>query len=177
MVNKAAVIATLIIFALIGLLLALSFHFYGDSVEAKGKVSQLQSDNALQAQTVSTQAFNFQRSNQIASAAQQYGVQITGKSQEKEIEYRTILKSEPACDLPIPTVISDSLYDYANRLRASAMHSDTGQPIAAAVSATTSRRITYCQTVLWIEPLLTLIDTANAQLEGIRKIENLRAKQ
>lgn len=176
MVNKAAVIATLIIFALIGLLLALSFYFYGDSVEAKGKVSQLQSDNALQAQTVVTQVFNFQRSNQIANAAQQYAVQITGKSQEREIEYRTILKSEPTCNLPVPTVISDSLYNYANRLRASAMHTDTGQPIAAAVGATTSRRITYCQAVLWIDPLLTLIDQGNSQLAGIRQHEEARKK-
>lgn len=176
MVNKAAVIATLIILVLVVLLLALAFHFYGVSVEANGKVSQLQSDNALQAQTVATQAFNFQRSNQIAGAAQQYAVQITGKSQETEIEYRTILKSEPTCDLPIPTVISDSLYNYANRLRASAMHTDTGQPVAAAVSATTSRRITYCQAVLWIDPLLTLIDQANSQLAGIRQHEEARQK-
>ena len=176
MVNKAAVIATLIIFLLIGLLLALAFHFYGVSVEAKGKVSQLQSDNALQAQTVATQAFNFQRSNQIAGAAQQYAVQITGKSQEREIEYRTILKSEPTCALSIPADIANSLYDYAYRLRASAMHSDTGQPITAAVSATTSRRITYCQAVLWIDPLLTLIDQANSQLAGIRQHEEARQK-
>jgi len=176
MVNKAAVLATLIILALIGLLLALAFHFYGVSVEAKGKVSQLQSDNALQAQTVAKQAFNFQRSNQIASTAQQYAVQIAGKSQEREIEYRTILKSEPTCALPIPTDIANSLYSYAGRLRTSAMHPDTGQPTAAAVSATTSRRITYCQAVLWIDPLLTVIDQANSQLDGIRQIEEARQK-
>jgi len=176
MLNKVAVIATLIILALIGLLLALAFHFYGAFVEANAKVDQLQSDNALQAQTVATQAFNFQRSNQIARAAEQYAVQKTGKSQEREIEYRTILKSEPTCALPIPAGIADSLYDYANRLRASAMHSDTGQPIGAAVSATTSRRITYCQAVFLIDPLLTLIDQGNSQLAGIRQIEEARQK-
>jgi len=176
MINKAAVIATLIIFLLIGLLLALAFHFYGVSVEAKGKVSQLQSDNALQAQVVATQVFNFQRSNQITSAAQQYAVQITGKSQEREIEYRTILKSEPTCALPIPAGIANSLYDYANRLRSSAMYADSSQPVKAAVSATTSRRITYCQAVLWIDPLFTLIDQGNNQLAAIKQIEEARQK-
>jgi len=158
----------------IALMIFLAFHFYGKSVEAKGQVSQLQSDNALQSETISTQAFNFQRANQIAGAAQLYAVQIVGKSQETEIEYRTILKAEPTCALPIPTDIANGLYDYANRLRSSAMYADSSQPVKAAVSATTSQRITYCQAVLWIDPLLTLIDQGNNQLAAIKQIEDER---
>lgn len=174
MINKLAVIAVLIVFGLIGALLWLSFHFHGVAVKAEGQISQLQSDNALQAQTVAAQAFNFQLSNQIAGTVQQYAVKVTADSQEREIEYRTIIKSEPTCALLIPTAISDSLYEYTNRVRASAMHADTGQPAATVASATSSRRITYCQAVLWIDPLLTLIDQGNSQLAGIRQIEEAR---
>ncbi len=177
MINYFRVCVTAIIVGFISVMIFLAFHFYGNSIEAKGQVSQLQSDNTLQSETISTQAFNFQRSNQIAGAAQQYAVQIIGESQEREIEYRTILKTEPTCALPIPADIANGLYDYANRLRSSAMYTDSSQPVKAAVSATTSKRITYCQAVLWIDPLLTLIDQGNKQLAAIRQIEETRAAQ
>jgi len=72
--------------------------------------------------------------------------------------------------------IAHSLLGYTNRLRASAMYPDSNQSTKTAVSATSSQRITYCQAVLWIEPLLTLIDQGNNQLESIKKIEAGRLK-
>lgn len=175
MLNKIAVALTALVLAMIAILMWAAFHFYGTSVKADGKVTQLQSDNDLQALTISTQSLNFQRSNQIASTADQYAVKITGDSQEREIEYRTILKTEPTCALPIPADIANGLYDYANRLRSSAVYADSSQPVKAAVSATTTQRITYCQAVLWIDPLLTLIDQGNSQLAAIKQIEETRA--
>lgn len=175
MVNKIAVALTALVLAIIAILMWAAFHFYGTSVEADGKVSQLQSDNDLQTLTISTQSLNFQRSNEIAAAADKYAVKITGDSQEREIEYRTILKTETTCALPIPADIANGLYDYANRLRSSAMYADSSQPVKTAVSATTSQRITYCQAVLWIDPLLTLIDQGNSQLAAIKQIEETRA--
>ncbi|MBU9815483.1 hypothetical protein J1781_11535 [Rahnella sp. C60] len=172
--SKAAVVGGLVITSVIAVLLALAFHFHANAVKSEGKADQLQSDNNLQALTISTQAFTFQRSNEIAGAAQKYAVKIIGDSQEKEIEYRTILKTEPSCTLPIPADVANGLYDYANRLRSSAMYADTSQPVKAAVSATTTKRITYCQAVLWIDPLLTLIEQANNQLAGIRQIDDER---
>lgn len=177
MINKIAVALTSLVLAIIAILMWVAFHYYGTSVKADAKVNQLQSDNNLQTLTIAAQSLNFQRSNQIASMADQYAVKITGDSQEHEIEYRTILKTEPTCALPIPADIANGLYDYANRLRSSAMYTDSSQPVKAAVSATTSQRITYCQAVLWIDPLLTLIDQGNKQLAAIRQIEETRAAQ
>lgn len=164
--------------AFTALMIFLSFHFYGKSVEAKGQVSQLQSDNALQSETISTQAFNFQRANQIAGAAQLYAVQIVGKSQEREIEYRTIIKSDPASGKCVDSAVADRLLGYTNSLRASAMHTDTSQP-AAKSSPTTSTgcRLTYGQAVYWIDPLLTTIDQLNNQLDGIKRAEEARNVQ
>lgn len=175
MVNKIAVVLTSLILAIIAILLWAAFHFYGVSIKTDEKVNQLQSDNDLQTLTIATQSLNFQRSNEIAATANNYAVKITGDSQEREIEYRTILKTEQTCALPIPADIANGLYDYANRLRSSAMYTDSSQPVKAAISATTSQRITYCQAVLWIDPLLTLIDQGNSQLAAIKKIEETRA--
>ena len=177
MLNWFRVAVTAFAAAFIALMIFLAFHFYGKSVEAKGQVSQLQSDNALQSDTISTQAFNFQRSNQIAGAAQLYAVQIAGKSQEKEIEYRTIIKRDPAGAKCVDSVVADRLLEYTNSLRASAMHTDTSQPAAKNTpSAPTGCRLTYGQAVYWIDPLLTTIDQLNNQLDGIKQTEEARQK-
>ena len=175
MFNWFRIAVTVFAAVFIALMIFLAFHFYGKSVEAKGQVNQLQSDNALQTETISTQAFNFQRSNQIAGAAQLYAVQIVGKSQEREIEYRTIIKRDPASGKCVDSAVADRLLEYTNSLRASAMHTDTSQPAAKNTTATsTGCRLTYGQAIYWIDPLLTTIDQLNNQLDGIRQIDSTR---
>jgi len=177
MINYFRVCVTAIIVGFISVMIFLAFHFYGNSIEAKGQVSQLQSDNALQSETISTQAFNFQRSNQIAGAASQYAVQIIGESQEREIEYRTIIKRDPVSGKCVDSYVADRLLKYTNSLRASAMHTDTGQPTAKSPpAASTACRLTYGQAVYWIDPLLTTIDQLNNQLDGIKQADEARQK-
>lgn len=173
--SRIVIVVSLFAAAVIALLLTLAFHFHGNAVKSDEKAKQLQSDNNLQALTISAQAFTFQRSNEIAGAAQQYAVQIIGDSQEKEIEYRTILKTEPTCSLLIPDDIAHGLLEYTYRLRTSAMHTDTSNiNSTSAGTVTTSGTLTYCQAVLWIDPLLTAIDEANNQLARIRQFDKER---
>ncbi len=149
-----------------------------DKYQAELSTSQqLRNDNALQSSTIATQAFQFNRFNQIADIAGQHAMSITAAAQEKEIEYRVILKSEPTCNLNIPAAISGRLLEYTNSLRASAVHPDTGKSDSASYDAATSGPLTYCQAVLWIDPLLMTIDKANSQLAGIREIESSRQGQ
>ena len=63
---------------------------------------------------------------------------------------------------------------YAYRLRSSAMHSDTGRSDEADDRAAAASSMTYCQAVLWIKPLLAVIEKGNNNLAGIRDIESLR---
>lgn len=56
-------------------------------------------------------------------------------------------------------------------LRASAMHTNSGNADATGDSTATASSITYCQAVLWINPLLATIEKANIQLAGIREID------
>ena len=131
----------------------------------------LRSDNSLQGQVIATQAFNFNRFNQVAEHANKLNSLIDTSTEETVIEYREILRREKTCDLPVPADIAGGLLEYAHRLRASAMHTDTSRPDAADDSTAAAGSITYCQAVLWIKPLLAVIEKGNNNLAGIRQIE------
>ncbi|MGQ4856114.1 hypothetical protein [Enterobacter roggenkampii] len=137
----------------------------------------LRSDNTLQGQVIATQAFNFNRFNQVAEHTNRLNSLIDTSTEETVIEYREILRREKTCDLPVPADVAGGLLEYTHRLRASAMHTDSGDADAAGDSATTTSALTYCQAVLWIKPLLAAIEKANNQLAGIREIEKTRASQ
>ncbi|EMM7668232.1 hypothetical protein [Citrobacter freundii] len=131
----------------------------------------LRNDNALQGQVIATQAFNFNRFNQVADNTSRLNSLIDVGSEKTVIEYREILRREKNCDFPVPADIADGLLDHAYRLRASAMYPDPRHPDAAGGDTITASSLTYCQAVLWIGPLLATIEKGNNQLSGIRKIE------
>ncbi|HCU0430142.1 hypothetical protein [Serratia sp. (in: enterobacteria)] len=154
----------------------LAFHFHSNAVKAGEKVKQLQSDNSLQANTIATQAFQFQRANEISNAATQYGINTDVATQGKEIEYRTILKKQPTCDLAVPAAIVGGLLDYTHSLRSRAMSANTGDVDATGAGSTAAGTLTYCQAVLWIDPLLAALDKANNQLLAIRSLDEERKR-
>ncbi|MDM3278291.1 MULTISPECIES: hypothetical protein [Citrobacter] len=137
----------------------------------------LRSDNALQATVITTQAFNFNRFNQVAENASRLNSLIDAGIEKTVIEYREILRYEKNCDLPVPADVAGGLLNYANRLRASSMYSDSGDADATGDSPVASRALTYCQAVLWIKPLLAAIEKANNQLAGIREIEEIKRQR
>ncbi|HCM9478399.1 hypothetical protein [uncultured Enterobacter sp.] len=131
----------------------------------------LRSDNSLQGQVIATQAFNFNRFNQVAEHASRLNSLIDTSTEEIVIEYREILRREKTCDLPVPADVAGGLLKYAHRLRASAMHTDTSRPDAADDRSAAASSMTYCQAVLWIKPLLAVIEKGNNNFAGIRQIE------
>ncbi|MGS3504021.1 hypothetical protein [Citrobacter koseri] len=150
-------------------------------VKSCADVSNIQSDNAvlrndnnLQTQVITSQAFNFNRFNQVAEFTNRNNSLIDAGTEKTVIEYREILRREKTCDLPVPADVAGGLLEYAHRLRTSAMHSDSGNADAAGDSSSTASTLTYCQAVLWIKPLLATIEKANNQLAGIRQIEQER---
>ncbi|WP_440482496.1 hypothetical protein [Serratia marcescens] len=151
-------------------------YYQGKSEKLESTVKQLQSDNNLQTATIATQALHFQRANEISNAAIQYGIKTDAATQGKEIEYRTILKNQPTCDLAVPATVAGGLLDYTHRLRSRAMSADTGDVDATGAGATASGTLTYCQAVLWIDPLLAALDKANNQLLAIRRLDRERQK-
>lgn len=137
----------------------------------------LRSDNTLQGQVIATQAFNFNRFNQVAEHANRLNSLIDTSTEETVIEYREILRREKTCDLPVPADVAGGLLEYAHRLRASAMHTDTNRPYAADDRSAAASSMTYCRAVLWIKPLLAVIEKGNNNFAGIREIEQTRASQ
>ena len=109
--------------------------------------------------------------NHAAAANANRSMRIEAKSQEKQIEYRTIIRKEPTCNLYIPQPVSDGLLSHVYAIRESAMRSAPSITDTTGIGTTATRRLTYCQVVEWIEPLLMALDKANEQLIDIRKAD------
>ncbi|WP_426817912.1 hypothetical protein ACP3TC_07565 [Winslowiella sp. 2C04] len=172
--SRTLIICGVAIWLVMTLLSGAAIYYHGQYSVQLGVNEDLQRNNVQQASLIATQSFQFNRFNQIALAAGKYAMTIGGKAQEKEIEYRNIIKTEPTCALAVPDDIAGRLLDYANRLRASAMHADPGIADSSGSRTAPASTLNYCQAVLWIDPLLTAIDQANSQLAGIRNIEHTR---
>ena len=155
----------------------LSVALVRSSSEASNLQSEndvLRSDNSLQGQVIATQAFNFNRFNQVAEHANSLNSLIDTSTEKTVIEYREILRREKTCDLPVPADIAGGLLEYTYRLRASAMHTDSNGPDTTDDRAVATSSMTYCQAVLWIKPLLAVIEKGNNNFAGIRQIEQER---
>ncbi len=172
--RSIALVAVVIVIAVLCILLANS---RSEVATLKSDNGVLRSDNALQGTVIAAQAFNFNRFNQVAENASRLNSLIDASSDNTVIEYREILRREKTCDLPVPADVAGGLLEYTHRLRASAMHTDSGNADAASDGTTSTSSLTYCQAVLWIKPLLAAIEKANNQLAGIREIEKTRASQ
>ena len=143
------------------------------TITSKYQAEKLRADKAegeaeYQGKVIANQALNFNRFNQIAENASRLNSLVDIGHEKTVIKYREVLLREKNCDFPVPVDIAVGLLNYANRLRASALHADSGDIDSAGDRATTPRTLTYCQAVLWINPLLAAIEKANNQLAGVR---------
>lgn len=173
-VNRSVFIAIVTSIVIVAALCILLVNSWFDVATLKSNNDVLRNDNTLQGQVIATQAFNFNRFNQVAENASRLNSLIDAGTEKTVIEYREILRREKTCDLPVPADVAGGLLEYANRLRTGAMHTDSGNIDAASDNATTTSTLTYCQAVQWITPLLAAIEKANNQLAGIRDIEQVR---
>lgn len=173
-VNRSAFIAIVTSIVIVAVLCVLLVNSWSDVATLKSDNDVLRNDNTLQGQVIATQAFNFNRFNQVAENTSRLNSLIDAGTEKTVIEYREILRREKTCDLPVPADVAGGLLEYAHRLRASAMHPDTRDADTAGDGAITTGTLTYCQAVLWIKPLLAVIEKANNQLAGIRQIEQDR---
>ena len=163
---------------LIGLfILSMAGALIWNAGNSSAKHQEAQKEIDRQREVIAKQAFDFNRFNQVAEFTSRNNSLIGADTEKTVIEYREILRREKTCDLPVPADIASGLLDYTDSIRASAMYSDPGIIDTTSVTTATARRLTYCQAVLWIRPLLAAIATANNQLAGIRQIEKNRASQ
>nr|WP_282565857.1 DUF2570 domain-containing protein [Providencia stuartii] len=139
--------------------------------------NQLASELAMQQHIIADQSLQFQRFNQIAASASSRGIQQRAAAEERKIEYKTILKKEPTCDLPVPHDVANSLLSNTYRLRASAMRSITDNTDPASTAIIARQPLTYCDLAVWVNALLADIEQANTQLMAIKDIEDARQNE
>ncbi|HAN8704316.1 TPA: hypothetical protein IGN17_002501 [Escherichia coli] len=174
MKTRYSALIVVFVAVLAGSLIWSANYYHSKYQEEKLRAENAESEIESQGKVIASQAFNFNRFNQVAEYTGNLNSLIGASSEKTVIEYREILHREKTCDLPVPADVAGGLLEYTNRLRASAMHTDSGNADAAGDSATTASALTYCQAVLWINPLLATIEKANNQLAGIRQIERDR---
>ncbi|QGX91247.1 hypothetical protein EFZ10_06160 [Tatumella sp. TA1] len=127
-------------------------------VALQGKVIQAQQDQQV--------LFNEQAK---ATSSENQAVQVN--SDNVVVKYRDTLRLEKTCDYAVPAGIANGLLQYTNRLRASAVSGPTSKPNGPGTGPAASGKMTYCQAVLWINPLLAAIEQANNQLSAIRQLQ------
>lgn len=120
----------------------------------------------IQAQQTQQALFNEQAKT---TSNENQAVQVN--SDNVVVKYREALRLEKACDYAVPTDIANGLLQYTNRLRSSAVSGATSKLNGSSNSPSTAGKLTYCQAVLWINPLLAAVEQANNQLYAIRQLQ------
>lgn len=155
----------------------LASYYHGVAEQRAQRAETLQSEVNAQQAVISQQSLQFQRFNQIAAQANQQAVTITAKTEERQIVYRTIIKSDPVGRRCVPDDVAGRLLDYTHSLRSSAVHAAAGNTDTTGTdTAAAGCRLTYAQAVYWIDPLLAAIERANGQLAAIREAEQARTE-
>ncbi|GAB7197644.1 hypothetical protein [Dickeya oryzae] len=172
--NWKTMIAGLLLVALI-IAARLAGYYHGQAEQQAQRAESLQSAVNAQQAVISQQSLQFQKLNQIAAQANQQAVTITAKSEERQIVYRTIIKTDPPGRQCVPDDVTGRLLNYTNSLRAAAVPIAPGNTDTAGTgTAAAGCRLTYAQAVYWIDPLLAAIEQANGKLAAIREAEKAR---
>ncbi|PYA51173.1 DUF2570 domain-containing protein [Serratia marcescens] len=158
--------------------LSLSLSHYKNKAEKQGEtITRLTDERDAARSAASMQAFKFQRFNEIAASASQYGISLKATTEEKQREYRTIIKQESCAAQFVPDAVADRVLKYAEDLRAGAVLGTTAIANGANAGAVTTRRLTYAQAVLWLDSLLATIDNGNKRFEAIRAADGVRSNE
>ncbi|WP_050570238.1 hypothetical protein [Dickeya dadantii] len=169
-----SVIADVLLLMLAGVA-AMAAYYHGQYRLQSERADKLQSEVNAQQSVISQQSLQFQKFNQIAGHASRQAMAITAKSEERQIVYRTIIKTDAPGRQCVPDDVAGRLLDYAHSLRTAAVPAAPGDANTAGVTtAAAGCRLTYAQAVYWLDPLLAAIERANGQLAAIRDVEHAR---
>lgn len=135
---------------------------------------QAEKEQQYQAQVIRMQNSQWQRLNELSEKTLQTNLRASAQNEENINEFRTVLRRQKTCDIPVPDDIAQRLYRYTQDLRAGTMPAITGGVAATHTGPFTAGHLSYCQAVLWIYPLLNAIDIANHQLQAISEADRLR---
>lgn len=139
MINKIAVITTLLILACIGLLMTAAFHFYGKTVSQAAALSSLTQQRDQAEFITRSQALSVGIFNQIAGATSDEQRSSMAASQQRQTVIKTVLETAPCAGVAVPAAANDSLLNHYNTVRQGSDHANAGKP-AGRVSAISPTR-------------------------------------
>lgn len=165
---------SLIAAAIMGLIVISILVCSGAAYRYKAAVDQKNeavSQVALQGTVIQAQQAQQVLFNEQAKATSNENQAVQVNSDNVVVKYRETLRLEKTCNYAVPSDIANGLLQYTNRLRSSAVPAATSKPNRSGTDTAAAVKLTYCQAVLWINPLLAAIEQANNQLDAIRQLQ------
>lgn len=166
-ITAAAMAVMILIIAALSVMLTVG---RADLRQARSDGLHLRADNEKQKAVITAQLADIRRFNLVVGRTRRLNALADARTDKTVTEYRERLRYEKTCNYPVPDDVARGLLDYTYRLRAGALYAGAVRADAAGITPAASARLTYCQAVLWIRPLLSAIEKANSQLAGIREI-------
>lgn len=139
MVNKIAVIMTIIIVLLLGGLVLLSFHYYGKYTAEAMTNSTLTQANKSAALAVANQERLVSIFNTIGGATLNEQAKNTATSQERETIIKTFIQTESCAVSVVPAAAANVLLDHYNSIRQNTSNADSGQPTSTVPAVAAAR--------------------------------------
>ncbi len=137
--NKFAVIATLVLVLIFGVLAWAGFHYYGKYAAELITNTNLIAENKANTAAVQNQASLTNLFNTISGATLNDQATNTTASQNREVVIQTVIKTEPCAVVVVPAAAADVLLEHYNQLRSSANSTDSGQPNSPVPAVTTTK--------------------------------------
>ncbi|WP_241616930.1 hypothetical protein [Rosenbergiella epipactidis] len=141
---------------------------------ALDRAEQAEGLTALQGKVIEVQQDQRRMANELSRKTLETNLRILAETERTVIQYREVLRHEKTCDYAVPDDIAYSLLGYAERLRTQYLSRDTNNFNRTDMDPVPARGLTYCQAVLWINPLLTALEQANNQLHQLRMLNQYR---
>lgn len=158
------------------LLVVLVIWFNGNNNVKDVKLEQANQSLAIQTAANDLKLTDQTSFTETAQSILDVNVKALGKADVRANEIRNDYKDSDIANQCMPAATSDRLLKYAYNLRAAAMHPD--KPIADGTDANppAGACITYKSAAVWINYLLSALETANNDKSGIREQERKRVE-
>ncbi|WP_230492913.1 hypothetical protein [Martelella alba] len=134
MVNKVAVVVTMILVLMFGVLTWAAFHYYGKYTAEATTNATLTQENKSAALVVANQEKLVNIFNTIAGATLNEQAKNTATSQDRQTVIKTVIQTESCAVITVPAAAADVLLDHYNAIRQNAGDADTSQSDATVSS-------------------------------------------
>lgn len=128
MINKAAVIATLVIFGMFALIIWIAFHFYGKTISQQSEISTATQAKNQAEFVAENQSLTIGILNTIAEANINAKQTMRSDVEVQIVTMQTAVKDDACAVKPVPVAAADSLRRQADGLRKDSINATTGKP-------------------------------------------------